>query len=111
MAYFFDILGQYPAKINFVFLATFKPDKGENEEESEYDDSDDEDFDFCTPEERAAYMKEVHENEAACIVIPQEIFIIFKGIVPSSKNPRDHQMRPVVWTRVPHTRPEIRWQR
>ena len=45
-----------------------------NFEESEYDDSDDEDFDFCTPEERAAYMKEVRENEAACIVIPQEIF-------------------------------------
>ena len=45
-----------------------------NDEESEYDDSDDEDFDFCTPEERAAYMKEVRENEAACIVIPQEIF-------------------------------------
>ena len=67
----FDILGQYRAKIN---LAIFEPVKGENEEESEYDDSDDEDFDFCTPEERAAYMKEVRENEAACIVIPQEIF-------------------------------------
>ena len=55
-------------------LAIFEPVKGENEEELEYEDSDDEDFDFCTPEERAAYMKEVRENEAACIVIPQEIF-------------------------------------
>ena len=55
-------------------LAIFEPVKGENQEESEYEDSDDEDFDFCTPEERAAYMKEVRENEAACIVIPQEIF-------------------------------------
>ena len=42
----------------------FEPEKGENEEESEYDNSDDEDFDFCAPE----------ENEAACIVTPQEIF-------------------------------------
>ena len=58
----------------WLFPAIFEPEKGENEEESEYDDSDDEDFDFCTPEERAAYMKEVRENEAACIVIPQEIF-------------------------------------
>ena len=44
-----------------------------NDEESEYDDSDDEDFDFCTPEERAAYMKEVRENEAACIIVMQAI--------------------------------------
>ena len=56
-----------PVKKSFV-------DPGESEEESEYEASDDENFDFCTPEERAAYMKEVRENEAACIVIPQEIF-------------------------------------
>ena len=80
-SFLFDILGKYRARnkhANFcVFLAisdNFEPEKGENEEESEYDDSDDEDFDFCTPEEHAAYMNEVRENEAACIVIPQEIF-------------------------------------
>ena len=56
------------------FFGNLKTEKGENEEESEYEDSDNEDFDYCTPEERAAYMKEVRENEAACIVIPQEIF-------------------------------------
>ena len=58
----------------FLLWLFLNQKKGENEEESDYDDSDDEDFDFCTPEERDAYMKEVRENEAACIVIPQEIF-------------------------------------
>ena len=57
-----------------TFVAIFEPEKGGNKEESDYGESDDEDFDFCTPEEHAAYMNEVRENEAACIVIPQEIF-------------------------------------
>ena len=60
-----------------MYLAIFEPVKGENEEESEYEDSVDDDFDVCTPEERAAYMEEVRENEAACIVIPQENFLKF----------------------------------
>jgi len=72
-----------PVKDRFV-------DPGEDEEESYDEDSDDdEDFDYCTPEEREAYMKEVRENEAACIVIPQAIDDY--PYVPGQKRYEAHQ--------------------